>query len=171
MATRQTTAEYREFLSGVSEMNFARLAMCIDCEGCISINSRHNLVGRMKSISQNLNLIISNTNVPLINWLKETFGGSVYFVKYENCKHLGKKQTMRWQVNDRKAGAILERCLLYMIAKRPQADVALAFMKLKRQRGAMAGRTVLTEDEKLQRNEMRTEIQRLNQDGGAGTVN
>lgn len=172
MKKRQTIDEYQQILSGVSEMDFARLAAYIDGEGSISINSV-NRVGpgsRAKTASQNLNLVISNTNVPFINWLRDVFAGSVYFVKYENCKHLGNKQTMRWQVNDRKAEVILSRCLPYFIIKRPQAEVGLAFMQLKRQRGAMAGRSALSEAELTQRNFMRAEIQRLNQHGGAVTI-
>jgi hypothetical protein len=171
MKQRQTIEEYRQILSGVSEMDFVRLAAYIDGEGSIAISQDLRVGGRWKSVSQNLCLVISNTNVPFITWLRETFAGSVYFVKYEKCKHLGKKQTMRWQVNDRKAEAILSRCLPYMIIKRPQAEVGLAFMKLKRSRGAMAGRTVLSQEEIAQRTLMRSEIQRLNQDGGAVTIN
>jgi hypothetical protein len=167
MKARQSTEEYGAFLSGVSEMDFARLAMAIDCEGSLQINQQTKLIGRMKSKSQNLNLVISNTNVPFIEWLKGTFGGSVYFVKYEKCKHLGKKQVMRWQVNDRKAELILIHCLKYMISKKPQAEVGLAFMKLKRRTGAYAGGSPLKAEEISQRDFMRSEIQRLNQSGGA----
>ena len=164
---RVLTEEYRAFISGVSDMDFARLAAYIDGEGSLQINQNVKLVGRMKNKSQNLNVIISNTNVPFIEWLKSTFGGSVYFVKYEKCKHLGKKQVMRWQVNDRKAELILSRCLEYMIIKKPQAEVGLAFMKLKRQKGAAAGKSPLSPEEISQRDFMRSEIQRLNQSGGA----
>ena len=78
-----------------------------------------------------LNLVITNTHIGFINWLKQTFDGSVYFVKYEKCKHLGTKQVMRWQVNERMAAIILERCLPYMLIKREQAELALSFMKTK----------------------------------------
>jgi hypothetical protein len=168
---RQTIDEYRQILAGVSETDFIRLAAYIDGEGCISISQVHRVDGRSRSISQNLNLVISNTNVPFITWLKQTFAGSVYFVKYEKCKHLGKKQTMRWQINDRKAEAVLSRCQPYMIIKRSQAEVGLAFMKLKRTVGVVAGAKPLTEYEIEQRTFMHDEIQRLNQHGGAVTIN
>jgi hypothetical protein len=163
--------EYLQILARVSEVDFIRLAAYIDGEGSIAISNDAIRSPRAKSTSNNLNLIISNTNVAFMNWLKETFAGSVYFVKYEKCKHLGKKQTMRWQVNDRKAEAILKHCEPYMLIKREQARIGIAFMSLKRKKGSDAGRIVLSEQELQERSFMRSEIKRLNQHGGAVTIN
>ncbi len=101
-----------------------------------------------------------------MNWLKSTFDGSVYFVKYENCKHLGKKQVMRWQVNERMAATLLEFILPYMIVKKSQAEIALAFMELKKKKPQGYRTVPLTQDEFDHRESLAAEMRRLNKSDG-----
>jgi hypothetical protein len=174
----KTRDDYRELIAKVSDIDIARLAAFIDGEGSIHINQR-NKSGMMQTPQLSLNLIITNTHIGFINWLKATFDGSIYFVKYEKCKHLGKKQVMRWQVNERMAGIILTRCLPYMLIKKEQAELALAFMETKKPKVVYArhpnGRLLsvprVTDAEFAQRLELKAEMSRLNKHGGATTVN
>lgn len=171
----KTRDDYRDLIAAVSDIDIARLAAFIDGEGSIFINQRNKLVGRMRSPNFSLSLVITNTHVEFINWLKSTFDGSIYFVKYEKCKHLGTKQIMRWQVNERMAAIILERCLPYMLIKREQAQLGLSFMQTKISKYGTSLRDPLgrirspklTEEELLQRAEFKAEISRLNKSGGA----
>lgn len=101
-----------------------------------------------------------------MNWLKQTFDGSVYHAKYERCKHLGTKPIMRWQVNERMAGTLLEFILPYMIVKKPQAELALAFMQLKRKATRNFKVDPITPQEFSQRDKMVEEMQKLNKSDG-----
>jgi hypothetical protein len=170
----KTRDDYPELIAGLPETDVARLAAFIDGEGCIFVGQRNKLTGRMKTPQYSLSLVITNTHVEFINWLKDTFDGSVYFVKYEKCKHLGKKQIMRWQVNERMAAIILERCLPYMLIKREQARLGLVFMETKKPKTHFIRRAdgtiypiQLNNRDIEKRAELKAEISRLNQSGGA----
>ena len=110
-------------LSGVSTIDWARLAAFIDGEGCIRIAG----VKGSKSYSRRVlyvEITISNTDLRLLQWLKNTFGGSVSMRPraVEKWSPAG-----AWVVGSRHAANILEGCLPFFIIKREQADVALAF--------------------------------------------
>ena len=156
-------------IAAVSDIDKARLAAYIDGEGSIYINKQGALGGRKKTPQYSLSLMIGNTDVRLMTWLKSTFDGSVYHVKYEKCKHLGKKPIMRWQVNERMAEVILKACVPYMIMKKQQAEVGIAFMLLKQDRQirmrdslGRIRREPLSDAELSQRHALKMEIQRLN---------
>ena len=117
-----------------------------------------------------LQLIIANTNIILMNWLKATFDGSVYFVKYEKCKHLGKKQVMRWQVNERMAATLLEFILPYMIVKKSQAELALMFMRTKHRTPQSFRSDPLTQDEFDYREGLAQKMRDLNRSDGCVLV-
>lgn len=164
--------DYPELIAEVSEIDIARLAAYIDGEGTIYINASTKLRGRMKNYQHSLSLVISNTDPRLMSWLKNTFDGSVYHVKYEKCKHLGTKPIMRWQANERMAASILQRTIPHMIMKKSQAEVGVAFMALKKSRGDAPRNakghvkpTCLSESEVAVRHAMKLEIERLNKFG------
>lgn len=170
--------DYAQLIGALSETDKARLAAYIDCEGTIYINVCKKLYGRMKNAQYRLSLAITNTDYRLMDWLKRKTDGSVYFVKYEKSKHLGSKQIMRWQVNERLAETVLIAVLPYMLVKRPQAEVGLSFMSLKKSRKIVErdskGRLMsasLTESEMAARLTMKLEIERLNASNGSELVN
>ena len=166
----KTRDDYREFLQGVSEIDKARMAAFIDGEGSLFIGATKRLRGRMKSPQYRLQLIIANTNIVLMDWLKTTFDGSVYFVKYEKCTHLGKKQVMRWQVNERMAATLLEVLLPYFIVKKAQAQIALAFMETKRSTPKVFKIDPMSRQELDRREAFAAEIRRLNKSDGCDLV-
>lgn len=132
----------------------------------------------MKNYQYRLSLVITNTDPRFMNWLKQTFDGSVYSVKYENCKHLGKKPIMRWQVNERMAEVLLRRTIPHMIMKKSQAEVGIAFMGLKKDRKGCPrnakGQVMpvcLSESEMAERHAMKLEIERLNKEVVSELVN
>lgn len=166
----KTREDYNALVESRSAIDLARMAAFIDGEGSIFIGAGKNLRGRQRTPQHRLQLVISNTNVVLVNWLKQTFDGSVYFVKYENCKHLGKKQIMRWQINERMAAVLLSHCLPYIIVKKPQAEVALAFMELKRKKQTEFKPSQITASEFDVREGLAMEVRRLNKSNGSDLV-
>jgi hypothetical protein len=110
-----------------TQIDWARLAAYIDGEGTVYIN-REKPRKADWSPRHFLCVMVTNTDSRLINWLVERFGGTVYSVP---C-NLGKKPIYRWQLNERLAAHVLRNCLSFMIMKREQAEVGVAFSDLKK---------------------------------------
>jgi hypothetical protein len=102
-----------------TEVDWARLAAFIDGEGSIVINKAGKNGTRFT-----VRISISNTDPRLIHWIKNTFGGSVCIHRVSNPKH---RDSMKWDAACREAQTILQNCYQYLIIKREQADVALAY--------------------------------------------
>ena len=163
--------DYAPMIEALPIADKARLAAFIDGEGTIYINVSSRLRGRAKSPQYNLSVTITGTTPIFMNWLKQTFDGSLYFVKYEKSKHLGKRQIIRWQVNGRMANTVLSNVVQYMIIKRPQAEVGLAFLNLmKPKMGGYKRQPALTEADIALRHGMKLEIERLNKSDGITMV-
>lgn len=112
-------------LSQISAVDWARLAAYIDGEGCISIKSVHGYNAAARRVFY-VDVAVINTDFRLTQWLKDTFGGSVFM----NKRHLNEPKwapTAAWNVASKHAIAILERALPYFIIKREQAETAIAF--------------------------------------------
>jgi hypothetical protein len=119
---------YESMTASASEVDWARLASFIDGEGTIYINKS---ARRKATFSPRyfLSVSITNSSPLLMDWLKRIFFGTVYLVK--NSSPLTKKVMMRWQLNERQAQTVLEKCLPYFVVKREQAEIGLAFMRLR----------------------------------------
>lgn len=149
---------YVAMTAGVPEIDWARLAAYIDGEGTIYINKQK---PRKATFSPRffLSVVVTNTNPRLMNWLKERFFGSVFVVKGGKSP-LSKKMIMRWQANERIAQTVLARCLPYFVMKREQAEIGLAFMRLRDENWSRAK----VSDEVIQvRDSYRLQIQEANQ--------
>jgi hypothetical protein len=157
--------DYPGLLARVSDIDCARLAAFIDGEGTIYINMPKNTYGRAKGPQHRLCVLITNTDPRLMEWLKSTFDGCVYIVRNTKSSNpLAKKVVMHWQVNERLAMHLLDRILPYMLLKRQQAEIGLAFMKLKKTRAETKDQ--LTDEEFAKRQEMKFAISALNKGGG-----
>lgn len=112
-------------LSNVPEIDWARLSAYIDSDGHISIAS----AGRKQKSGARrryLRVAVTNTDPRLIRWLVSVFGGAVSRYSRTNPKH---RFTMKWHASCRQAEAILQRCRPFFIAKREQAEIAIAFQQ------------------------------------------
>jgi hypothetical protein len=102
------------------------LAGIIDGEGSIQIEIQKKCASR-KINYYSVRLIIINTNIELMIWLKDNFGGSFTMRK----KIENRKDCYKWNVFSMKAAAILEACHPYMIIKEKHARLIIQFMNLK----------------------------------------
>ncbi len=107
-------------------VKWAMLAAYIDSEGTIRITSHARFHGRGSSPRHYLSVIVTNTDVLLMQWLKDNFGACVF----EVTRPQNNRRIFRWMANSRQAETIIRGCLPYFIIKRRQADVALAFANL-----------------------------------------
>lgn len=99
-----------------------RMATILDCEGWITISHIKNVRG----IGLCLTLGVGNTNSNLTDWLKDTFGGSVYKTTRKSIQH---KDYYTWRIHAVKAAAILREVLPYMLLKTAQANLAITFQE------------------------------------------
>ena len=91
-----------------------------DGEGCITMNPP-TAEGRT---TYALVMVVTNTNLELIEWLQQNFGGLV-----RDCGvTVGRKQKYSWTLNGRKCQPFIEAVFSFLIVKRPQAIIALNFL-------------------------------------------
>ena len=119
------------------------LAGLIDGEGHISITRSdkpeyRTQRGTMKlypcPVRYGLVVAVSNTDIRLVKWLKETFGGS-YNGGRPFKKHPNWKPKYQWNVCGNKDKELFLLALLpYLVLKREQAIIALEFVRLRNEK-------------------------------------
>ena len=95
------------------EWKYAYLAGLIDGEGSIMVGS-----GKL--------LTIANTNLDVMNWLVDNFGGTIYRNRIRKNRIKYKSTPYIWYIcNSKIVLEILKRCVKYMIIKREKAIMLL----------------------------------------------
>ena len=69
-------------------------------------------------------LQIGNTDLRLLNWVQSHFGGTVSLERRNNLAH---KQIFRWLASADDLDALIPALLPYLIVKRDQAELVLAY--------------------------------------------
>lgn len=106
-------------------VQFAYLAGILDGEGCFAIKKTKPLQGR-KNPWYSPCISVGMTSEPVIQLLKDTFGGSM---RKERARK-GYKPIYRWAVTSkRKAIKVLKKVRPYLIEKKEQADVLFDYCK------------------------------------------
>jgi hypothetical protein len=100
------------------------LAGIIDGEGSITIeiqsqSIRHN----RKCDYYSLRLIVTNTNLPLLNWIVENFGGNIR----QRKQVPNRRSCYTWSLCSHNAATLLKACEPYMIIKKAHAEVFYEF--------------------------------------------
>lgn len=105
----------------------AYFAGLFDGEGCIHI-SVHPPHGEGKNVYHCLQVIISNTDVDIINYLHATFGGYVHLLS-PRPRH---RHCYEWVLRSRRARLFLECLLPFLRIKKEQAELAIEFQSTMR---------------------------------------
>jgi hypothetical protein len=126
-----TLPAYDEFCP--SPIDWARMAAFIDGEGSVLINPRRSRVDQgISDIAATfyLKLTVANTDVRLMVWLKNTFGGTfkdantaAYYPGRNN------KTAYHWGACSQRAAWILYNCMPYFIMKMEQAQIGIDLQK------------------------------------------
>lgn len=145
----------------ISELDWARLAAFIDGEGCITISARGGHLHHKKN--QHMKVFIANTDMRLMNWLRNTFGGTVNGKRRQDRER--HKPCYVWTVCSEIAWLVLLCCEPYFIVKRDQSKVALKFQRtMTRKRKWVDGdRSRLPQETQQFRDECYDELRRLKQ--------
>jgi len=108
----------------MKETDKAWTAGIIDGEGCIGVYKNNK--GFCKTFNCHLN--VANTNVLMLNQLKEFWGGKIYPDRHR-LKY-GWKECWVWQLNKGKEiSRFLKNILPYLVVKKEQAEMMLEFIK------------------------------------------
>ena len=109
-----------------TQEKLAYLAGIIDGEGNIGINLSKK--GKWQNCDNyKIRLTISGTDMRLMNWLVENFGGWICKKPIYKKEH---KQSYNWSLMCSQAGDVLEMVLPYLIIKRQQAMIMVSYRKL-----------------------------------------
>ena len=111
----------------VHKHHLAYLAGVVDGEGSLTLSQ--NGTGRWKRKHAAIVLTVYNSDSNLLNWIKSEFGGNVYF--YKRAENPKWKPQGRWIVSAKSAALLIKKLLPYLIVKREQAIVMLAFYDTK----------------------------------------
>ena len=106
--------------------DLAYVAGIIDGEGSISLyppcKGRRGL---------KISVQVGNTNEWLIQWLRFIFGGYIYTIPpRKNCKPVHS-----WSVSYQQALGVLQAVYPYLRLKKPQAEIAINFLKMRHHKG------------------------------------
>jgi hypothetical protein len=100
------------------------LAGIFDGEGTIAIVK--NKPGGKRHIYNCPRLIITNTNLNLMLWLKKNFGGNIRTIKPKNPNY---KPFYQWIIGNKKALNLLKKMLPYLIVKKEKTIFVLIYFK------------------------------------------
>lgn len=109
------------------KIDLAYTAGILDGEGCIGIYPR----GRRRM--HRAEVRIHNTNEWLIQWLRFAYGGSVYYTEPKQGEN--HKPCWMWVVSGKKALIFLQLIYPYLRLKKPQAELAVKFLRVRRGTG------------------------------------
>ena len=134
------------------QVRFSYLAGIIDGEGSVDARFKH----KMRTVD--FTLSVANTDVRLIEWIVENFGGRAIPIRQANPKH---KIVWRviWNVQD--ATQVLEDVMPYLIVKRERAELYLSL------RALMGRGEHLTDEIRQQRLDLGARMAELNKRGAA----
>lgn len=100
------------------------LAGIIDGEGSISIEIQSQSIRwDRKCDYYSLRLLVINTNLPLLNWIQENFGGTIR----QRPDVPNRRRCYRWNICSHNAAEILKACQPYMIVKKDHTEVFIKF--------------------------------------------
>lgn len=118
--------------TGLSQVDWARLAAFLDGEGHIRCCTKIQTVKGNRYQQDYLEVRIVNTDPRLGVWLESRFGGTVVSTRAQSLKW---KATFSWCVGAAQAADVLRGALPYFVMKQEQAEIALAFAATMKRRG------------------------------------
>jgi len=104
----------------MTKIDHAYAAGIVDGEGSISIQNYSSITS--------LRVEVVNTDPRICLWLKERFDGRVY----QHPRTNGRRMLYKWTVASAAAGTFLKAICPYMILKKEQAEIALAYQQTMR---------------------------------------
>jgi len=96
-----------------------------DGEGCVSLGNYK--TGRSGKKIVRAQLVVGNTNLPVLEWLRDRWGGKIY----RKRDTIERRPQWQWMLSERHMGAFLDDVVPLLRVKGPAAANAQAFVRLK----------------------------------------
>ena len=110
------------------EYDLSYIAGFFDGEGSVCITASHR---KDRFVEYILQVGIGNTYFPILVYLHKRFGGSLHLNLSCQKRKATNKPFLQWCISAGKAVIFLEAILPYLIVKKTQAEVCIAFQKFK----------------------------------------
>ena len=107
---------------------YAYIAGIIDGEGCIAIR-KDNHKARYANIQYCLVVNITNTDIRMLEFVKDIFGGSISMRPYYKKDGCFRKKCWRIMIYSNQAYELLVKVKPYLVIKQEQADLAMKFQE------------------------------------------
>ena len=131
MKMKDNTEERLDKMEITIQEKIAYLAGIVDGEGCICM-TRGFSSRKASGPTFKIRLTICSTSLVLLDWLVVNFGGNytkkALKIGMEN-KH---SKSYNWNIHCDKAGQIIEMVLPYLVIKKRQAELVLAYRKIQK---------------------------------------
>jgi len=137
--------------------NLIYLSGILDGEGWFSIQRTRRTTNEL-NVSYMPVIGVANTNIKLMNWLVEKFGGKIITLKY-NPKGFGIKQRYEWRLNSTETRKLMPQVIPFLLLKKEQAKLLLKIGNLHSTN--FRGRGV-PEKIKFKREELYLKLRKLN---------
>jgi len=115
-----------------SVIDWAQMAAFIDGEGSILINTQKWLTKttQRKTFGLYLRVTVANTDVRLMQWCKERFGGAFKDANTD-LYYVGKnwKRSYHWGTSSHRAAWVLYNCLPHFVLKKEQAEIGISLQE------------------------------------------
>lgn len=111
----------------ISDMDWARLAMAIDCEGSINVSKITVRYAERFANYHHLAMTVYGTTPDLTDWIAQTFGATKAFRK--RTSYMSNKPGYEARFTSKNKMNILLGIMPYAIVKRQQIELALRFLK------------------------------------------
>jgi len=98
-------------------------ASAIDCEGCIRLSKEKRRKTKRGYCYRPI-VEVDNTNKKLVEFFQNNFGGWIFLKKKKKMNH---KMLYQWMIDRSKASNLLKLVLPYLLLKRKQAKLMIAF--------------------------------------------
>ncbi len=100
---------------------YAYIAGLIDGEGCIRIHKNNG--------GHDMHVVINQNDGRILDYCLGVFGGKIYRNPDASCRT---SELWKWIISGEKAAAMLKKVLPFLIRKKKEAEVAIAFEQKKR---------------------------------------
>ncbi len=107
----------------IEQLDLAYAAGIFDGEGTVTILRVQN----ERNPTHSLHAFVTNTDRPLLEWLRETYGGAIYAQRQQGQN----RPCWQWKLTSRGAADFLALLLPYLRVKRAQAVVGIEFQTFK----------------------------------------
>jgi len=110
-------------INKLTETEKAYIAGMLDADGCVGIQRKKSL-SNAYDYDYGIRVIITNSDYPLICWLKKVVGAGCSYESKQSYK-ANWNLVHRWQITNDKCRSFLSEILPYMIVKKDRASICL----------------------------------------------